>query len=234
MRSACSIVMARGGSKRIPRKNARSFCGLPMVAWPVTHAVKSGLFSEVVISTDDEEIASVACEHGASFYGLRPAALSNDFAITPAVLQYELKEIEKRTGTMPKVCCCLYGTSIFASPERLHLACEALKKQDCDFVMAVLEYSHPIERALQFDKAGHLVYRQPEFMSRRTQDIVPSYYDTGMLYVFNVETFFEQKCTFLQMRRRAIIVCSNEAVDIDNESDWVLAEQLAIMQNLLK
>ena len=224
MNSSCCIILARGGSKRIPRKNVRNFCGLPMVAWPVQHAVKTHLFSEVVISTDDKDIAVTARRYGASFFSLRPEALSNDFASTVDVLQYELAKIQKRTGTLPAFCCCLYGTSVFASPLILQQAYEKIADSDCELLMALVEYSHPIERALQISDSGEAVYRQPAFVASRTQDIKPSYHDSAMFYFFRTQAFFDSGASFLAMKKAAIVVPKSAVVDIDTEEDWRLAE----------
>ena len=223
-----AVIMARGGSKRVPRKNARPFLGRPMVAWPVGHAVASGLFSRVVISTDDREIADAAVASGAALHGLRPAALSDDHAGTADVLNYELECFKKREGGSPDLCCCLYGTSALAFPEILRQGRDALLERNAEFCMAVIPYGHPIERALQFDDSGLAQYRQPEFVPVRTQDIRPSYHDSGLLYWFRPEAFLRHGGTsFVPLRKTAIIVSPRQAVDIDTEEDWELAEILA-------
>ena len=223
-----AIVMARGGSKRIPHKNARLFLGRPMVAWPVAHAVASDLFSHIIISTDDQEIADAAIAAGAVIYGLRPAALSNDHATTADVLNYELECFKKREGRLPDLCCCLYGTSALAFPNILRQGYDVLKEKVSDFLMAVIPYGHPIERALYFGDSGMTHYRQPEFVATRTQDIKPSYHDSGLLYWFRPEAFFLHGGTsFAPLRKTAIIVSPRQAVDIDTEDDWKFAEILA-------
>ena len=220
--------MARGGSKRVPRKNARHFLGRPMVAWPVGHAVASGLFSRVVISTDDREIADAAVASGATLHGLRPAALSDDHAGTAEVLRYELEEFTKREGALPGLCCCLYGTSALALPELLRQGRDALLERDAELCMAVIPYGHPIERALQFDESGLTRYRQPECVPMRTQDIRPSYHDAGLFYWFRTEAFLRRGGnSFVPLRTTALVVSPRQAVDIDTEEDWELAEILA-------
>ncbi len=223
-----AIIMARGGSKRIPRKNARHFCGRPMVTWPVAHAVASCLFSHLVISTDDDEIADVAVAAGATMHGLRPAEFGNDHATTADVLQYELECFKQREGMLPELCCCLYGTSAMAFPETLRQGVNTLLAGDAEMLMAVIPYGHPIERALYIDDFGLAEYRQPEFALTRTQDIRPSYHDSGLLYWFRPEAFLRHGGTsFAPLRKTVLIVSPRQVVDIDTEEDWTLAETLA-------
>ena len=231
--STVAVIMARGGSKRVPRKNARPFLGRPMVAWPVAHAVASGLFSHIIISTDDREIANTAIAFGAAMHGQRPAALSDDDANTADVLRYELECFKTREGSLPDLCCCLYGTSALALPAVLRQGRDALQEKNAEFLMAVIPYGHPIERALYFDDFGMAQYRQPEYVLMRTQDIQPSYHDSGMLYWFRPEAFFRYGGkSFVPLHKTAIVVSSRLAVDIDTEEDWELAETLAARHNL--
>jgi N-acylneuraminate cytidylyltransferase len=226
--TALAVIMARGGSKRVPRKNARPFLGRPMAAWPVAHAVVSGLFAHIVISTDDREIADAAGAAGAAIHGLRPAMFSDDHATTADVLRYELEGFKKREGTLPDLCCCLYGTSALAFPDLLRRGRDALQERNAEILMAVIPYGHPIERALCFDDAGLIHYRQPEFVPVRTQDIRPSYHDSGLLYWFRPEAFFRHGGdSFAPLRKTALVVSPRQAVDIDTEEDWELAEILA-------
>lgn len=223
-----ALILARGGSKRVPRKNVRTFCGRPMVAWVVDAARRSGAFSEVLISTDNQEIAEAAVHAGAVCPALRKESLSNDFAITEDVLRYELERYAVRKGCMPKTCCCLYGTSAFVTPALLCEARNKLADPRIDMVMAVIQYSHPIERALQFVASEELQYRTPEFFVTRTQDLTPSYYDAGLFYWVKPMAFLGRGGGhFLALTRTAVVVDVFSVVDIDTEEDWRLAEQLA-------
>lgn len=234
MPDAIAIVLARGGSKRIPRKNIRFFHGKAMVCWPVAHAFESGLFREVIISTDDTEIKQTATAAGAVCYNLRPAEFSDDYATTADVLRYELETYAKCKGYLPDVCCCLYGTSVFAVPSLLAKALSALRRASAELTMAVIRYPHPIERALQFDAADLLHYRQPEFVLTRTQDIAPSYHDAGLFYIFDVRAFWDAGgASFSPLKKTAIEVTSRIAVDIDTEEDWEFAELLATKSGLV-
>lgn len=219
--------MARGGSKRVPGKNVRPFLGMPMVAWPTLHAVESGLFTRVVISTDSPEIAKAAVEAGACFHGVRPAKLSDDHSTTSDVLKYELEQFKHREGRLPDACCCLYGTSFFTSPDLLRQGYAKLTGP-CELVMGVCAYGHPIERALRLDEQGELHYRHPEYVSARTQDLSPSFHDTGLFYWFLPERFLLSGGeSFQPLRKRGLVVPQNTAVDIDTEEDWGIAECIA-------
>ncbi len=232
--SSVAIVMGRGGSKRIPRKNIRPFCGKPMICWPVEHACTSKLFREVIISTDDIAIAETARSSGASLHALRPATISDDHATTADVLRYELEEYVRREGSLPEYCCCLYGTSALVTPQLLTEALDMLCRTKTQLVMAVIRYGHPIERALLFDAAGLVHYRQPEFVSVRTQDIPPSYHDAGLFYFFDARAFMKAGGTsFVPLAKTAVEMSGHDAVDIDTEEDWEIAEVLAARQGLV-
>lgn len=226
MQDLC-IVMARGGSKRVPRKNVRLLKGEPLVSWPVRAAVASNLFQPVVISTDDEEIAHAAVAAGAVYPFRRPDSVSDDHSTTADVLRVTLTQWKELTGTLPDFCCCLYGTSAFITEKYL---CEAKKRlYDAECVIAVTPYEHPIQRAMSVSLHGKIEYLQPEYVSWRTQDCPQSYHDVGLLYYFSVKAFFASGATsFLPMQLKAIIVPRTSAIDIDTEEDWGLAEALAL------
>jgi N-acylneuraminate cytidylyltransferase len=235
MTNSVAFILARGGSKRVPRKNVRAFCGKPMVAWPVLQAKQSGLFSSIIISTDDKEIADVAVQNGASFFNLRPQFLSDDFIGTEDVIAYELEAYKTRTGVLPDYCCILYGTSVFISNLLLRQGMEKFTNPKIELVMAVIAYSHPIERALVFDDYDLLHYRQPEFVDTRTQDIPVSYHDAGLFYYIKPESFLKNtKKSLLPLVRTAIVVDAFSVIDIDNEDDWRHAEKLAQLNGLSK
>lgn len=227
------IIMARGGSKRIPRKNIRSFCGRPMISWPIRAAQQASLFSSIIISTEDAEIAEVAQQYGASMPFLRPAKLADDFSTTADVVSHALQEVQKTLKHPPEYCCVLYGTSALITPTWLQQGLEQMQQTKCELVMAVAEYAHPIERSLQFNEDRTVFYRQPEFVSTRTQDIVPSYHDLGLVYWFSPQAFLQHGGkSFLPLTKSAIVIPRTAAVDIDNEEDWFFAEQMAKAQGL--
>lgn len=215
------IILARGGSKRVPHKNTRLFCGLPMVAWPTRTAVSSGLFSEVVISTEDEEIANAALAQGASRPFIRPAELADDYSTTGDNLRYAFEMLAKDSD-LPRYCCCLYGTSAMVDTSLLRTASEKIKDADC--VMGVCEYPHPLERALVDAGNGELKYRNPENFAKRTQDCEKCYYDIGLFYYLDIQAFLAGET---KMRRIGVVVPRVFATDIDTEDDWRFAEMVA-------
>lgn len=227
MKDSIAIITARGGSKRIPRKNVRFFRGKPMIYWPVSAAVESGLFEEIIISTDDREIAAAAMEAGAKWPFTRPPELADDMSGTADVLKHDLARLKEQYGALPPYCCCLYGTSAFATHQMLQDAHKLLEDGAAELVLSVINYNHPIERALQFNEEGYLVYRQPEFVPVRTQDIAPSFYDAAQFYFFDIGAFAKKDFSFVPLRRKAIELSPLEAADIDTEEDWLRAETIA-------
>lgn len=221
-----AIVLARGGSKRVPRKNVRPFNGLPMVAWPVKAAVESNLFGQVLISTDDRDIAEAAVSHGALQRAPRPANLADDFATTADVLRHTLLDVA-RTEPLPETCCCLYGTSCMATPGILRDGLALLQQPETDLVLAACAFPHPVQRALRIGGDGRACYEHPESVQARTQDLTPLYHDIGLFYWFDVKAFLERGATgFAALRLRALVLPRHAAVDIDTEEDWQLAELL--------
>lgn len=227
MPKAICVILARGGSKRIPGKNIRLFNGFPMVSWPVKTAVASQIFQEIYISTDSPEIEKTACSSGAQTLGLRPAALSDDFSGTADVLAYFLKTLKVQQGTLPQYFCCLYGTSIFTTIAQLETGFHMIQEGKHDCVLAVTQYKHPIERALTFTKEGCIQYIHPHDAIKRTQDCTITYHDVGMFYWLNTESFMKQENPgFKDLVKTAIIIPEIQAIDIDTEENWALAEHL--------
>lgn len=223
--SVLCIVTARGGSKRVPRKNVRLFMGRPAVSWPVSVAKKSNIFSNILISTDDAEIADIAVRSGAECPFIRPAEIADDKSSTIDVLKFTLNQWAKYSGKLPEYCCCLYGTSIFVTPELILQAKNMVDKESC--VMAVSEYEHPIQRAMSIDDSGCLSYNNPEYALTRTQDCKIFYHDIGMLYFFSVSAFFSSGARgFRYMKVLPLIVQRQCAIDIDKEDDFAIAEAI--------
>lgn len=225
MQDLC-IVTARGGSKRIPRKNIRPFRGRPLVSWVVKAALESALFSDVLISTDDDEIAQAAVEAGAIFPFRRPSEVADDHSTTSDVLRIALEQWRHLKGYLPDYCCCLYGTSVFVNSEYLLVAKRMVDRNSC--VMAVTEYAHPVQRALRIDDSGVASYMQPDFINCRTQDCALAYHDIGMFYYFSVNAFLDSGGkSFLPLQIKAVKVPRARALDIDTEDDWIIAEAIA-------
>ncbi len=218
--SNIAIITARGGSKRIPRKNIKEFCGKPIIAYSIEAALESGVFDEVMVSTDSEEIAAIAKQYGASVPFLRSEATSNDFATTKDVLLEVLSEY-KKLGKSFDVMTCIYPTAPFVTAEKLRTAVEKLTDSDGDMVMPVVAYSFPPQRAMLI-KDGFLNYQYPEHINSRSQDLEPIYHDCGQFYVYKTKTFAEK--SLAESKIIPLPTPEEEAQDIDNLSDWALAE----------
>lgn len=216
-----AIITARGGSKRIPRKNIREFCGKPILAYSIEAAVKSGIFDTVMVSTDDEEVAAVAKRYGAEVPFYRSAETANDFATTNDVLLEVLAEYEKR-GEKFDLGVCIYPTAPFVTAEKLRSAVEQLEQSDADTLIPVVAFSYPPQRAM-IVKDGKLVFEYPEYLDSRSQDLVPHYHDVGQFYVFRTEAFRRNQ-KLMVGNILPLIVSELEVQDIDNLTDWEIAE----------
>ena len=220
MKSLC-IIPARGGSKRIPRKNIKPFLGKPIMAYSIEAALKSGIFDEVMVSTDDEEFAEVAKKYGASVPFLRSEATSNDYATTVDVL-LEVVDMYKQQSKEFDVVCCLYSTAPFVTSERLKEACGKLS-DNVDGCFTVVEYSYPIQRSLRMNEHGLIEMRYPEHLKSRTQDLEKTYHDAGQFY-FMKTSAMEQEKTVWCKRTDPLVLSELEVQDLDTLTDWQLAE----------
>lgn len=221
MSGAIAIITARGGSKRIPKKNIREFCGKPIIAYSIEAALASGVFEEVMVSTDSGEIAEVAKIYGAGVPFLRSEEMSNDFAATADVLM-EVLERYQALGKTFKTACCIYPTAPFVTAEKLKKAMALLEEKDIDSVMPVAAFSFPPMRGM-YEREGILSYAFPEYAKKRSQDIEKMYHDCGQFYAFHVMRFMQTKKLVME-NTRPLIMSELEVQDIDNETDWKLAE----------
>lgn len=217
---ALCVITARGGSKRIPRKNVRDFCGKPIIAYSIEAALESGLFDEVMVSTDDEEIAQVARGCGAKVPFMRSASTSDDYSTTRDVLLEVLGNYKDR-GIEPEILCCIYPTAPFVTPRKLEQAFGALG-EGVDCVMPVVAYSFPPQRGLLID-GGRLSCASPEDMPKRSQDLPKVYHDCGQFYFYRVAPYLEAN-PLIAGRAAPIVMPDAEVQDIDTESDWAIAE----------
>lgn len=221
MRTLC-IIPARGGSKRIPRKNLRPFLGEPIIVHCIRAALAAGCFSEVMVSTDDAEIAAVARSAGASVPFFRSAENAGDHAGTAAVLQEVLKDYAGQGGEFD-LACCLYPTAVFASPALLRRGRDLLIEDDAtDSVIPVVRYGHPIQRSMRME-AGRLAMRWPEHLQTRSQDLEAAFHDAGQFYWFRVSAF-QRHGRLMTEATRGLELAESEVQDVDNEVDWELAE----------
>lgn len=219
--SAAAIITARGGSKRIPKKNIREFCGKPIIAYSIEAALRSQAFDEVMVSTDSEEIAKIARQYGACVPFLRSARTSNDYASTADVIREVLQEY-KKAGRTFDFFSCIYPTAPFVTSRRLKDAVTRLEQSDADSLLTVVRFSFPPQRALVV-RDGMVSYQYPEYASARSQDLEPVYHDCGQFYVCRTGAFLEQG-TLVTKSTLPYELPEEEVQDIDNLSDWLIAE----------
>ncbi len=223
--SIVAVITARGGSKRIPRKNIKEFMGKPMLAYAVEAAVNSKVFDEVMVSTDDVEIAEIAKQFGAKVPFMRSEKTANDFATTADVLEEVVSEYRKRGKTFDELCC-IYPCVPFLTADVIKNAYEKFKTSGADRLTPVVKYSFPIQRAFKLNEQGLLEYREPENAPKRSQDLEPMYHDVGMFYFYKTEKMNSDKIAMLEMDEAMV-------QDIDNDSDWQMAEmKYRIMHNV--
>lgn len=216
------IIPARGGSKRIPRKNIRDFFGKPIIAYSIEIALKSNLFDEVIVSTNDEEIAEISKNYGASVPFLRSKKNSSDTASTFDVIEEVINQI-KKLNKFYQHCCCIYPCSPFITNEILEKAYDNLINNELDSTFPIIKYGHPIQRAFKIDKKGKLKYIQDKYHLSRSQDLKDSYYDAGQFYWMDILKVLKNQ-RIVSKNSGGIIIEELNAQDIDNEVDWRLAE----------
>jgi len=228
---AIAIITARGGSKRIPKKNIKEFCGKPIIAYSIRAALDSGIFDEVMVSTDSEEIAEIARAYGAKVPFMRSAKTSDDFATTADVLMEVLERYQEQGRTF-EVMSCIYPTAPFVTPQKLQSAYDTLTKEHAVMAMPVVAFSYPPQRSYIL-QGNMLEMKWKENYNKRSQDLEKMYHDAGQFYMYQVEAFIRLKG---QMTESIVpvIVDEMDVQDIDNESDWKLAElkyQMIKMRN---
>jgi pseudaminic acid cytidylyltransferase len=222
MEDNIAIITARGGSKRIPGKNIRDFLGKPIIAYSIETALASGLFKDVMVSTDDDDIAAIAVEYGASVPFMRSQENSNDFAGTADVL-IEVLEQKKEAGANYLNACCIYPTAPFINTRSLQKAYDLLMSNDYDTVFPVCNFSYPILRSLAMGQDGKVLMNWPENLNKRSQDLPLAYHDAGQFYWVHIPAFLNKRKLFTD-NSGAVILNELEVQDIDNETDWAIAE----------
>ncbi|WP_299364897.1 pseudaminic acid cytidylyltransferase [uncultured Paracoccus sp.] len=216
------VIPARGGSKRIPRKNVKLFCGQPMIGWSIHAALESGCFDRVIVSTDDEEISAVAREAGADVPFRRPAELSDDHTGTNPVIAHAVAW-QTANGAAPSEVCCLYATAPFIRPEDLARGLSILRDSGTDYAFSVTSYAYPIQRALRISPAGRVEMFQPEHFATRSQDLEEAWHDAGQFYWGKAAAWLSQKSLF-GPDSAAVILPQHRVQDIDTPDDWLRAE----------
>lgn len=221
--SCLAIITARGGSKRIPKKNIKEFCGKPIIAYSIEAALNSGIFNEVMVSTDSDEIAEIAVKYGAKVPFMRSADNSNDFATTNDVLCEVVNDYKEKQGKVFDFVCCLYPTAPFVTAKKLQETFEILKNTKVDQVVPVVRFSFPPQRCFVIDENGEMIYKYPENQSKRSQDLEPYYHDAGQFYFYSANVFYNNKKP-VDFVTRPYILSDLEVQDIDNMEDWQIAE----------
>lgn len=215
-----AIITARGGSKRIPRKNIKEFCGKPILCYSIEAAFASQAFDEVMVSTDDAEIAEIARSAGASIPFFRSAEMSGDYASTDDVIMEVLKEYEKR-GLFFEAFCCIYPTAPFLTGKRLKDAMDLL--ETADSVMPVVPFSYPPQRGLIVNEQGFVERQFPEYATARSQDLQKIYHDCGQFYACRTAPFMKAGTTDVE-KLVPLVLSEMEVQDIDTPEDWEIAE----------
>ena len=216
------VIPARGGSKRIPRKNIKEFCGKPMISYSISAAVDSGLFDKVVVSTDDEEIASVAKRYGAEVPFMRPAQLADDYAGTTAVVAHAI-EWQHSHGEVASKVCCLYATAPFVQATDLQMGFDILESSGAEYAFSVTSYAFPIQRAICITQNQRVEMFQPEHFNTRSQDLEEAWHDAGQFYWGNGSAWLEGTAIF-SSDAAPVILPRHRVQDIDTPEDWIRAE----------
>ena len=226
--SSIAIITARGNSKRIPRKNIKEFCGKPIIHYSIEAALHSGLFTEVMVSTDDEEIAGIAKKAGVQVPFMRSSATASDYASTDDVI-LEVLNRYKELGREFETFCCIYPTAPFVTAQKLQKAAKLLERADA--VMPVVAFSYPPQRCVILNEDGELRMKWPEYAQTRSQDLETFYHDCGQFYFCRTKPVLENGTTDLP-HMVPMIMSELEVQDIDNPEDWALAEmKYKMMQN---
>ena len=217
-----AIIPARGGSRRIPRKNIRDFCGKPMIAWSIEAAQASGLFDHIMVSTDDAEIAGIARQYGAKVPFLRPADLSGDYAGTTDVIAHATRWALEQGWSVAAVCC-IYATAPFVQADDLNRGLSALQSGEWDYAFTVTDFSSPIFRSFRQAGEGGVEMFFPEYFETRSQDLPVALHDAGQFYWGKPVAWLENRRIFDQ-HSKPLLIPRWRVQDIDTQDDWYRAE----------
>ena len=217
-----AIITARGGSKRIPRKNIKPFCGKPMIAWSIEVARQSGCFDRVIVSTDDEEIAQVAKQYDAEVPFMRPPELSDDYTGTIPVIAHAIEWFNSR-GNAVQEACCIYATAPFVRTDDIGRGLELLKTEQCDYAFSATSYAFPIQRAIRISAQGRISMFNPEHFNTRSQDLEEAFHDAGQFYWGRADAWLQGRVIFGE-RSVPVPLPRYRVQDIDSADDWLRAE----------
>lgn len=216
-----AIIPARGGSKRIPRKNIKDFCGKPMISYSIQAALDSKLFDRVIVSTDDDAIAKVAKDYGAEVPFMRPPELSDDYTATIPVISHAIQELQKEVPV--EIACCIYATAPFIQVKYLSEAYESLLANESLYSFSTTSFTFPIQRAIKLDNNKHVEMFYPEYLTTRSQDLEEAYHDAGQFYFGTAQAWLSNKPIFSK-ESTAVILPRYMVQDIDTLEDFKRAE----------
>jgi pseudaminic acid cytidylyltransferase len=217
-----AVIPARGGSKRIPRKNIKNFHGKPIIVWSIEAALASHCFDKVIVSTDDDDIADVARSVGAEVPFVRPDILSGDYVGTIPVVSHAVEWFQKRNEA-PAEACCIYATAPFLRAEDIKAGYKLLRESGCEYVFSVTSYAFPIERAIRITAANRVKMLQPQYFNTRSQDLEGAYHDAGQFYWGTADAWTSGKQVF-SSDSAPIVLPRHRVQDIDTSEDWERAE----------
>ncbi len=217
-----AIIPARGGSKRIPRKNIKLFNGKPMIAWSIEASIQSKCFDRILVSTDDEEIATIARQYGAETPFLRPALLSGDYTGTTAAVAHAIEWLQEQQVAV-ELACCIYATAPFIRAEDLQASLELIKLGNVDYSFSVTSYPFPIQRSIRITKNQRCEMFQPEMFNQRSQNLEEAYHDAGQFYWGRTMAWLKSK-TIFSIDSIPFILPRYRVQDIDTPEDWAMAE----------
>ena len=218
------VIPARGGSKRIPRKNIKEFNGKPIIAYSIEAALKSNCFSQVIVSTDDDEISEVAKKYGALVPFVRPDELSNDYAGTIPVIKHAIEWMEDNNNYIENVCC-LYATAPFIQSKIISKAYHQLQDSNSDYCFSVTSFSFPIQRAIKIVQGDKVNMFYPEHFNTRSQDLEEAYHDAGQFYWGKAQAFKDESPLFSEVATPYVLP-RYLVQDIDTMEDWIRAETM--------
>ena len=218
------VIPARGGSKRIPKKNIKNFFGKPIIAWSIEQAINSNCFDKIMVSTDDKDIAKIAKSYGADIPFIRPKKLSDDHTATTPVIAHAIKWYIKKNYN-PSYICCIYATAPFIRASDLKKGLKILKKNRCDYVFPVVNYNYPIQRAFIIKKNNRLKMFNSEHFNSRSQDLEEAFHDAGQFYWGKKNSWLENRIVISE-KALPILIPRSRALDIDTIEDWSIAETM--------
>ena len=219
-----AIIPARGGSKRIPRKNIIPFCGKPMIAWSIEAAIQSECFDRIIVSTDDEEIAAVAKQYGAETPFIRPTSLSDDYTGTVPVIKHAIEWLKQRDISV-EYACCIYSTAPMLLPEDIKNGFQLLRRSNAPYCFSITSFAYPIQRALRLDKTYHVEMLNSDLIDTRSQDIEEAFHDAGQFYWGKAESWLSS-VPILSNNSVGLKIPRQRAQDIDTPEDLELAEHM--------